>query len=178
MMSKCPNCDRHNDEGAEKCTGCGAWLGDTLAPSDALNEYGAIAERLAPLLASGQMIEAIKLYRETTGTSLVDAKQAVEQLRDRGRLFVAPAKEFPLDASQEQAIIELLRSGKAIEAIRYYRQQRVTDLKTAKEAIEAIARQNGIALNLPGPGSAIAVVVVAALVALSAFGGVLYWLSS
>jgi len=183
-MSKCPYCDRKNTDGAETCAGCGAWLGKTLAPSDSHSDddvqgdSAELADQLAPLIAAGRMIEAIKKYREATGTSLTDAKQAVEQLRDRGQLAAAPAKEFPIDVSQEQAIIEMLRAGKAIEAIRYYRQQRVTDLKTAKEAVEVIARRNGIQLNLPGPGSAILVVVLFMLVAVAVLGGVIYrWIA-
>ncbi len=46
---------------------------DTLPPDDRLT---AIKEALY----SGHKIEAIKLYREATGSQLVDAKNAVEKL--------------------------------------------------------------------------------------------------
>ncbi|MBL9123778.1 MAG: zinc-ribbon domain-containing protein [Planctomycetaceae bacterium] len=180
MPIKCPSCDHENPPTATLCSRCGAALpaAPDRAPPGAAAPADPLAERLAPLIAAGRTIEAIKHYREATGVGLAEAKSAVELYREQGKFLAATTSQVPLDPTQEQAILELLRAGKAIEAIRYYRQQRATDLKSAKEAIEAIARQNGIPLILPGPGSAIALVVVVAVGAVAVLGGALYWWSA
>ncbi|OPZ81419.1 MAG: hypothetical protein BWY75_03554 [bacterium ADurb.Bin425] len=56
--------------------------GEEQADSDSETELKQIEEeldgRLRDLLAKGQKIEAIKLYREQTGASLKEAKEAIE----------------------------------------------------------------------------------------------------
>jgi ribosomal protein L7/L12 len=42
----------------------------------------AVSQDVEALVRAGQVIEAIKLYREQTGASLVDAKQAIDRLRN------------------------------------------------------------------------------------------------
>jgi len=42
-------------------------------------------------------------------------------------------------------MIDLLRQGKKIAAIKVYREQRGTGLKFSKEAVEALAAKHGIA---------------------------------
>ncbi len=45
----------------------------------------------------------------------------------------------------EKRIVDLLRQGKKIPAIKLYREQRGTGLKFSKEAVEALAAKHGIA---------------------------------
>jgi ribosomal protein L7/L12 len=45
------------------------------APTDPMND-----PRIADLVAKGQKIEAIKLYRELTGAGLADAKSAIDSM--------------------------------------------------------------------------------------------------
>src|SRR5690348_15974612 len=47
---------------------------------------GSFEAELVSLLQRGQKIEAIKVYKERTGASLVEAKQAVEALESGGDL--------------------------------------------------------------------------------------------
>ena len=53
------------------------------APPDALLEEPdpSLEEEIRRLVAAGSLINAIKLYRERTGCSLKDAKDAVERIR-------------------------------------------------------------------------------------------------
>lgn len=46
------------------------------APQDSFG----INPRILDLIARGQKIQAIKLYREDTGTGLAEAKEAIEQI--------------------------------------------------------------------------------------------------
>ncbi len=59
-----------------------------LIPSEAL-------ERVRTLVAAGDYIEAIKLYRESTGASLKDAKDAVDALAAGAGVEVPKPKLWP-----------------------------------------------------------------------------------
>lgn len=97
---------------------------------------------LSRLLAEGQKIEAIKLYREQTGAGLKEAKEAVEAL-ERGE--VVPGLGSGSLGKGEEEILSLLEQGRKIEAIKLYRERTGAGLKSAKDAIEAMARERGIA---------------------------------
>ncbi len=53
----------------------------------------------------------------------------------------------PREHNPEERVVDLLREGRTIEAIKRYRATRNTDLKTAKYAVESLARQHGILLR-------------------------------
>jgi ribosomal protein L7/L12 len=114
------------------------------------------------LVSRGQMIAAIKLYREHTGAGLAEAKSAVEALaaaqmtdpRNQVADAVAPN-------SLEGQVIALLQAQKKIEAVKVYRQQTGDGLKEAKEAVEALAVKHGISPK--GTGCAGIVLLMIAL---------------
>lgn len=88
------------------------------------------------LLDQGRKIEAIKRYRELTGAGLKEARDVVEAI-DRGQ-----ATGFPTAANVDdrfrRELIELLRKGRKIEAIKAYRARTGAGLKEAKDAVEAL----------------------------------------
>lgn len=94
------------------------------------------------LLADGRKIEAIKRYRDHTGAGLKEAKDAVEMLERDGELRVPERREA---TNAEGEIVSLLEQGRKIEAIKLYRERTGISLKEAKEAVEEIGRQRGIA---------------------------------
>ncbi len=99
------------------------------------------AGQLESLVLAGQQIEAIKLYREQTGCSLREAKDAVEAF-ERGETasltFVSPP---PPDAQSIIAQIEAwVQRGNKINAIKAYREYTGVGLKMAKDVIDAIGR--------------------------------------
>ena len=67
---------------------------------------------LLELMRDGKKIEAIKLYRERHGVGLKEAKDAVEALA-AGR---EPATQADPEADDD--VLELMRGGKKIEAIK------------------------------------------------------------
>ncbi|MFZ5922016.1 MAG: hypothetical protein ACOYY3_13260 [Chloroflexota bacterium] len=97
------------------------------------------------LAASGNKIMAIKLYREATGVSLREAKDAVEVLaRGLGAAFppmAAPAVSFGSDAMLEDRIRQLLAARQKIEAVKLYRERYRVGLKEAKDAVDAVEAQ-------------------------------------
>lgn len=95
------------------------------------------------LMAAGNKIEAIKLYRQATGLGLAEAKEAVEAI-EAGRsvsLSVTSAQGSALDQNPAAilAVKALLQAGNKIEAIKVYRQLTGMGLKEAKDAVEAMA---------------------------------------
>lgn len=127
---------------------------------DALDSLLVRREEIINLASAGQMIKAIKLYREDTGASLADAKAAVERLEQRMRLEGAsgrtqPVQEpaltvsFPTHALRGEVERLISHSGK-IQAIKWYREQTGLGLREAKDAIDQIAddmQANGVALS-------------------------------
>lgn len=116
--------------------------------------------KLQALLAAGQKLEAIKLYREATGCDLAAAKQAVESL-ERG-----PAAEAPAEVGAAAEIVALLEAGRKIEAIKLYRKQTGGDLKDAKDAVERLAADHRIASPSKSGCLGVVLLVAALLLAL------------
>jgi outer membrane protein assembly factor BamB/ribosomal protein L7/L12 len=108
------------------------------APASALDEIRKLAK-------AGNIIDALKKYREIYGVDLKDAKEAVEALQ-AGRL-VTPSEPPGMHTSEEltkalQEVQRLLADGNKIEAIKIYRQNYDVSLARAKYAIEQIAAGN------------------------------------
>jgi len=104
-----------------------------------------LEEQLRMLLAEGQKIEAIKVYRERTGAGLAEAKDAVEALEAGQRL---PSQA--IDRGFESELVALLEQGQKIEAIRLYRDKTGAGLKEAKDAVEALAAKHGLPVGRSG----------------------------
>ena len=88
------------------------------------------------LLRAGKKIEAIKRYRELTGASLKEAKDAIEMV-ESGRSATLPPKSALLRQVNDSEIEAQIRSGHMIDAINLYREKNGVGLKEAKDAVEA-----------------------------------------
>jgi len=106
------------------------------APGQSLDEIRRLAE-------SGNMLEAVRMYREMFETGLKEAKDAVEALQ-AGRLVEpgVPAAAAARTQADLEAVLsevrELLASGDKIAAIKRYRETWDVSLARAKYAIEQI----------------------------------------
>jgi len=163
---QCPSCGASlSYEGGSKpnvtCQFCGS---DVIVPEElraqaappsvpfapAFDLSALSPDKLAELerrVHSGQKIQAIKLYRELFGVGLKEAKDAVEKLEAGQPLVMTRVSVSPPSvasaASVDQAtrlaeVVQLLRAGQKIEAIKLYRQISGVGLKEAKEAVEAM----------------------------------------
>ena len=104
-------------------------------------------DELREMLATGRKIEAIKRIRERTWLGLKEAKELSELIEEGAGLMevsqrlqqlgVTPPAPVPA-SGRDDAIAEALRRGNKIEAIKLYRERRGVDLRTAKEAVEAM----------------------------------------
>lgn len=96
------------------------------------NQLGEIKRKLA----NGERIDAIRLYREYSGTGLAEAEEAVSAMaaNEGGNA----ASVGMLTESQEAKLREILESGRKIEAVKQYREYTGAGLKESKEFVEAL----------------------------------------
>lgn len=99
-----------------------------------------------------QLIQAIKLYREATGTGLAEAKEIVEALA-RGEAIKPPSGTMDYDNPVlEEKIRSLLVKRQKITAVKIYREEYGVGLKEAKDAVdrlEASIHRGSSSPNLP-----------------------------
>jgi ribosomal protein L7/L12 len=159
MSTKCPICGFENARGAPRCDKCKAWLVQTAelttpaasaaAPAVAKSAAGAIdpeiVDEVLALVRDGRKIEAIRIFRETTGCGLREAKDAVEAMEAGRQAFSEGGRTPPAATMKENEILELVRGGNIIAAIKLHRERTGDGLKDAKDAVEALARAHGIA---------------------------------
>jgi len=94
-------------------------------------------------IARGNLIEAIKIYRERTGAGLKESKDAVERIAAGLRTpegDAAPATG-PLRDEDLTQIHGMLQRGEKINAIKVYRERTGVGLKEAKDAVEALEKR-------------------------------------
>jgi len=161
-MIRCPFCDHKNPPGTTRCAECKAEL--FASPEDAADsadsESLSLDGRVVALLRDGRKIEAIKLYRDLTGAGLKEAKDAVESLEREGSASSPRGQSSGEDAD----ILDLLRAGQKIRAIKLYRDKTGAGLAEAKNAIETLARKNGIPVGQSGCSSAVFCLLAIALI--------------
>ncbi len=103
-------------------------------------------QELHELLASGNKIQAIKLYREETGCGLAEAKDAVEALVTGSEVadHSTPAS-VPVDNSELiDEVKELIGQGNPILAIKLVRERTGRSLKESKELVDQIGVDSGL----------------------------------
>lgn len=97
--------------------------------------------KIEALLISGKKLAAVKRYREATGASLAESKQAVESMQ----ATIAPAQPTPMtDSNLNSQVVSLLHQGERIKAVKLYKSQAGVRLKEAKQAVDRIGEQHGI----------------------------------
>ena len=109
--------------------------------------------QIKELIAKGQKVSAVKLYREMTGVGLREAKDAVDAIEHGGLAHShAPIQSNQkIDMVLEDQIRQLLAKRQKIQAVKIYREAHDCGLKDAKDAVDAIEVQmrTETHLNLP-----------------------------
>lgn len=171
---KCPSCaaplEIENEFAAFiECEFCGvsSQIGGFGAPQGFEMNFGGAGlleqarklKEIKQLTLDGKMIYAIKLYRETFGTGLAQAKEAVENIAAGKPLVFTNVQTFTaqnafggIGETVEQAlkvaqIQNELQHGNKINAVKIYRETFGVGLAEAKSAVEAM--QRGESVNLP-----------------------------
>ena len=113
-----------------------------------------IEEQIRELIVQGNLIAAIKLYRELTGVGLAEAKDAVEAIQ-RGEPVHPPPipPDLQDDALLEEQLKRLLAKKQKIQAVKLYRETYNSSLKGAKDAVDSIEAKlrRETRTNLPTP---------------------------
>jgi len=108
-------------------------------------------QRIHEHIHNQQLIHAIKLYREATGASLAEAKQAVEEMA-RDEFSKPPSNTMDYDNPILEAKIKsMLSKRQKVAAVKIYREEYGVGLKEAKDAvdrIEAGMKRSGSAMNM------------------------------
>jgi LSD1 subclass zinc finger protein len=171
---KCPSCGAplHNEQGQSpviRCSYCstmvilppelagvgqaGQELASTVASKKIDENHQAFIAGLDRCLKSGNKIQAIRIYKEYYQVGLKEAKDAVENLEGQeivpGTLRTSPVqKAARAEPEVKGNAIELITSGKKIEAIKLLRETYDLSLKTAKEAADALESGQEIDIEL------------------------------
>ena len=93
-------------------------------------------DQIRKKLGDGRKIDACKLYRGFTGSSLREAKQFVENLSS-GDPPISDAKEGSEEALVEQ-ILDLLEAGCKLDAVRIYKDHTGKSILESKTFIESL----------------------------------------
>jgi ribosomal protein L7/L12 len=100
-------------------------------------------------LQIGRKIEAVKLYKDWTGSSLVEAKNYVERLAGDHEFGLFEAAEG-VDANQMDMILDAIRNGQKLQAVKLHKESSGSSLKESKEFVERLMNQ----LQIDDPASA------------------------
>jgi len=105
--------------------------------------WGLAPQQLAEvrrLLAAGEKIAAIKLFRESTGVGLAEAKAAVEALDREGAHAATPHASSQRQTADRAALVARARdaalAGRTLEAVKLYRTAHGVQLFEAKLAAD------------------------------------------
>ena len=151
-MPKCRICEHGNPAGIDRCQNCGTWLEHGVLSAGQERRTGSFDQQpndleghIRLLMQQSRKIEAIKLYREQTGSGLKEDKDAVEAMESGQRLERrSPNTDGIEPDSLERQVLALMQGQKKIQAIKLYRQQTGVGLKEAKDAVESLAATNRI----------------------------------
>lgn len=169
QVVKCPSCAAPleiDGDNFERCDFCGSRVitsSQNLVSPGSFEFQGLLSQahklkEILYLARQGNKIEAIKIYRETFGGGLAEAKEAVENLAAGKPLNFTSFQLFSVNSplsNSAQPFAEIndlseiqseLRRGNKINAIKIYREKFNVSLKEAKDAVEALERRKGIVL--------------------------------
>ncbi len=149
MTSKCPFCNSTTRPDAISCPSCGE---SASTPATDLER------EIRSLVEQGSKLEAVKVCRDRTGLSLLEAKQAVDDLA-AGSLTPQPKQA---DDALEADVLSLLRQGEKLHAVKIYRDQMGASLRESKRAVESMAERHGVEAIDPG-NSALAILILGAV---------------
>lgn len=100
-------------------------------------------QKIHEYIHNQQLLFAIKLYRESTGVGLAEAKAAVEAMA-RNEAVKPPDGVMNYDNPiLDGRIRSLLSKRQKIEAVKIYREEYGVGLKEAKDAVDGIERSMG-----------------------------------
>ena len=131
--------------------------------------HDSFEEELRELLAAGNKMQAIKRYREETGSGLAEAKEAVETLASGGEVADESwSAKVPVDDPELiDEVKELIGQGNPLLAIKLVRERTGSGLKESKEIVDQIGVESGLAS--PSGSGCLGAVLLAVAIPLAAW---------
>ncbi len=97
-----------------------------------------VMDAILQQLLSGNKLEAVKLYKDQTQSSLAEAKAAIEGL---SATIAQPAVQVFNDSSMESELEQLIYSRQKLAAVKLYRERHSVSLLDAKHAVEKLTEE-------------------------------------
>ncbi|MCA9156911.1 MAG: hypothetical protein KDA72_01210 [Planctomycetales bacterium] len=92
-------------------------------------------DEIIKLIGDGQKLDAVKRYKDLRRTSLLEAKNFIEELTVR---LEQESPEILTAPPELEGITELIYAGQKLEAVKRYRDQRSISLVDAKQFVEQL----------------------------------------
>jgi ribosomal protein L7/L12 len=100
-------------------------------------------------IQNGDQIKAIKSYRQSTGVGLKESKEFIEGImtperqieRKLDALLQHEGIQYDPHANMSSGVLDAIRNGNNIMAIKLYRESTGVGLKEAKDAVDEVARK-------------------------------------
>lgn len=139
-MPQCQFCRESYPAGSSRCPVCG----------QAVVHAEELSASVRDLLQQGRKLEAVKLYQDRTGISLMEAKAAVEALENSEPDTALPGASADFPEELQPRVLEMLREGQKLKAVKLYRDTQGVALLEAKRAVEALAERHGMSASSTG----------------------------
>lgn len=110
-------------------------------PSNSLDQ------QIVDLCKKGQIIVAIKLYKDSTNAGLKESKDYVDKLMDKYGLGETTKKDNVVKVpphSLDQQIVDLCKKGQKIAAIKLYKESTDASLLESKNYVDKLAAAHGL----------------------------------
>ena len=161
--ARCVFCNEPVSVDHVDCSNCGA----ALAPRDA----APVAERASPatiadvvsMLEQGRKSDAVRMYREQTGTGQQEAAAAVEAIERAAKTPSARicASRASRDANLKADLWALIQNDQKSEAIQLYCRRTGESIRRARNVVDALAREHVLAPGRAGCFTLIALCLAA-----------------
>ena len=95
-------------------------------------------------IASNQKLDAVKLYKNATGSSLKTAKEVIEtsmRSSSTARMSRLPGEVPGVDSAATEAILDAIFQGRKLDAVKRYKTASGLGLKESKEFVEDLTQQ-------------------------------------
>ncbi|MEZ6054201.1 MAG: zinc ribbon domain-containing protein [Planctomycetaceae bacterium] len=110
-MDYCRACGAEVKDGVQRCPQCGSPI-DSFGDPDSPASDDVLLHEIWDLAKSGEVIDAIKRYREATGSDLRTAKDAVDRMLASGGVSGHALPQRPPVEHLEAEILDIAESGK------------------------------------------------------------------
>jgi outer membrane protein assembly factor BamB/ribosomal protein L7/L12 len=142
----CPSCGAPLEfDGRSSIVRCRFCKNNTLIPGlPAANEATprASLDEVRLLAQNGNLVDAIRRYRELYDAGMKEARDAVQALADGKVVEIHRVYSGPLDAEETSRVMEevkaMLQEGNKIEALTHYREVNDVSLTQARDVIDQI----------------------------------------